>query len=311
MAGWIKDFWLQFDKYIQLEKSYRSTFFVIPFKNRPGSRISPSQAKRRATKYDAEDVRDAIRILAMAGKEVALHGIDAWHDPMAGIEEKRRIEAFTGKAINGVRMHWLCFSRESPFLLDQEGFGYDSTIGYNETIGFKAGTLQVFRPVGCRKLLELPLHVQDVAMFFPGFKDWKPKIARRQCLEIFNMAEKYGGVVTLLWHERSLGPERGWGAFYEMLLRELERRKASIASASEIVSWFRSRRQIRFLNIQPVENGVRVELERPDAEPFVQFIVRYYQEDGESFTDTTFCDEPKVFIPLSTSPKAGEDVSAI
>jgi hypothetical protein len=134
-------------------------------------------------------------------------------------------------------------------------------------------------------------------MFFGDSKNWKPKIARRHCFEILDKAVKYGGVVTLLWHERSLGPERQWGGFYKMLLGELERRKAWITSASEIVAWFRCRRQVRFSNIQQSELGVRVELERPDAKPFVPLVVRCYSGDTGSFTDTAFLNEPELFIP--------------
>ncbi len=35
--GLAKDFWREFaDRYLELENGLRSTFFVIPFKNRPG-----------------------------------------------------------------------------------------------------------------------------------------------------------------------------------------------------------------------------------------------------------------------------------
>ena len=44
---------------------------------------------------------------------------------------------------------------------------YDSTIGYNETVGYRAGTTQPYRPLAASRLLELPLHVMDTALFYP------------------------------------------------------------------------------------------------------------------------------------------------
>jgi len=306
MAGWMKDFWMQFDEYIRLEQDFKSTFFIIPFKKHSGYHIGAPHAKRRATKYDAADIQDVIKKLLAAGKEVALHGVDAWNSPIAAIIEKERIESFTARESKGIRMHWLCYSKESPVLLDNAGFEYDSTVGYNKTIGFKAGTLQVFKPLECRRLLELPLHIQDVAMFFPAFKDWKPKIAWFQCLEIFNQAEKHGGVVTLLWHERSLGPERQWGRFYKLLLRELQRRKAWVTSASEIVGWFRARRQITFSAIKQNGQGVRVRLEGLDPKCSLSFTVRVHPGDDNRFIDVIYCHEREIFIPFQKNTEVRE-----
>ena len=41
-------------------------------------------------------------------------------------------------------------------------------VGYNETVGFRAGTSQVFAPIGTKHLLELPLHIQDTSLLYPG-----------------------------------------------------------------------------------------------------------------------------------------------
>ena len=65
-------------------------------------------------------------------------------------------------------MHWLCFDAQSYRRLDEAGYDYDATCGFNDAVGFKAGTTQVFRPLDAERLLELPLHVQDTALFYTG-----------------------------------------------------------------------------------------------------------------------------------------------
>src|SRR5256712_5447452 len=53
--GLAKDFWHQFDRYLEIEKGLRSTFFVIPFKNCPG-RSAAGQAPqiRRSEEHTSE-----------------------------------------------------------------------------------------------------------------------------------------------------------------------------------------------------------------------------------------------------------------
>ena len=82
------------------------------------------------------------------GCEVGVHGIDAWHDRDKGRDELARIGAVTAERRIGIRMHWLLRNAETASILDESGFLYDSTVGYNETVGYRAGTSQVFRPIG-------------------------------------------------------------------------------------------------------------------------------------------------------------------
>ncbi len=102
-----------------------------------------------------------------AGCEVGLHGIDAWLDSSKGREELEEIRSLTGNSEIGVRMHWLYYDQQSPVALEKAGAAYDSTIGYNETVGYRAGTTQVYKPLEANRLLELPLHVMDTALFYP------------------------------------------------------------------------------------------------------------------------------------------------
>ena len=62
-------------------------------------------------------------------------------------------------------MHWLYFDSQAPLALEKAGFSYDSTLGYNETIGYRSGTTQVFKHPNTDHLMELPLHIMDTALF--------------------------------------------------------------------------------------------------------------------------------------------------
>ena len=143
-------------------------------------------------------------------------------------------------------MHWLYWNERSAATLDAAGIDYDSTSGYNETVGYRAGTAQVFKPLEVARLLELPLHVMDTALFFPSHLDLSPDEAARRVGPIIDHAVQSGGCITVNWHDRSLAPERLWGDFYVRLLTELENRGAWFATSAEAVSWFRKRRSAVF-----------------------------------------------------------------
>ena len=142
-AGLAKDFWNQLDQYLALEEDLASSFFVIPTKgNMPASILRVEQEQKRASRYSLADIADDLQKLLAANKEIAVHGIDAWRDSAKGRDEREQIQQVTGSDEIGVRMHWLYFGAQTAILLEKAGFDYDSTIGYNETIGYRAGTLR-------------------------------------------------------------------------------------------------------------------------------------------------------------------------
>jgi hypothetical protein len=243
-AGVLPDFWLPFDRYIDTDDEFRSTFFVIPFRGRPGRGLDGPSDPRRSVQYAAKETRPWLKKLRSLDFEVGVHGIDAWCDRAAATDELREVAELTGEAELGVRMHWLYFDASSFATLDHAGFLYDASIGYNDAVGFRAGTTQVFRPLSAERLLELPLHIQDTALFFPGRMGCNEREALHLCEPILDWTQRLGGVSTLSWHERSLVPERQWDGAYRWLLAQLRQRGAYVTPAREVVSWFSARRSV-------------------------------------------------------------------
>jgi hypothetical protein len=244
--GFAKDFWYEFDRYLRLEEGLPSTFFVIPNRGRPGRLGHGAAPSFRASPYGAGDIALKIRKLMSAGCEIGVHGIDAWIDSPSGRAELDVVREISGTQRMGVRMHWLYFDEQSPFALDEAGADYDSTVGYNGTVGYRAGTTQVFKPLGVDRLLELPLHIMDTAMFYPSHLNLSPAEASKRVGRIIDNAVQFGGTVTVNWHDRSIAPERCWDDFYIGLVDELRSRGAWFATAADAVKWFRFRRAAVF-----------------------------------------------------------------
>ena len=256
--GLAQDFWSQFNRYLEIEKGLGSTFFVIPVKHDPGRTVDGPAPMMRASSYGVSDIGEHLKPLRAAGCEVALHGIDAWLDSSKGLEERERVSRVTGACTAGVRMHWLFFDERAPGRLDEAEFTYDSTYGYNETVGFRAGTMQAFKPIGARRLLELPLTIMDTALFYPSYRNLTPKAARQAVWQLMDDAERYGGALIINWHDRSLAPERLWGDFYVQLVDELKGRGAWCPTAAQAASWFQQRRSAVFDSVHPEGNSIRI-----------------------------------------------------
>ena len=278
--GLAKDPWASFDRYLEIEAGLGSTYFVIPKKGYPGRSANGSAPGSRASGYSVDDIKPQLEKIIAAGCEVALHGIDAWLDSDRGGEEREELARSVAAANGGVRMHWLFFDEKSPEILDRGGFSYDSTVGYNETVGYRAGTMQAYRPPGAASLMELPLLVMDTALFYPDRRNLSNARAEQVVWRILDDAARFGGAVTVNWHDRSIAPERLWEDFYLKLLRELKTRGAWFPTASQAVSWFGKRRSAAFgavswedgvvkfnvsANPNPGTPGLKVRVHKPRA----------------------------------------------
>ncbi len=242
------DLWNPFKDYAAADGKRPSTFFLVPFKQHAGVAPDGRVNRRRACAYDVLDISREVLETASCGNEIAVHGIDAWRDSVAGQAELARISGVVGRQkIRGVRMHWLYFGSDSPRRLEAAGFDYDSTCGFNDAVGYRAGTSQAFCAPGTDRLIELPLLIMDTALFYPGRMNLTRTEAWRLCRRIVTTAARFGGTVVINWHDRSLAPERLWGAFYAALLAHIERRhRVWFATAADAVDWLRWRRAIRF-----------------------------------------------------------------
>jgi hypothetical protein len=276
------DFWLEFDRYRQIEREFGSTFFFIPFRNVAGTRNSRGAPRRRAAKYDIAEIKGQVLDLVKNGGEVGLHGIDAWQNCHKAESELRRIREVTDQSEVGVRMHWLYWKESSPEALEKAGFAYDSTFGYNDAVGFRAGTTQAFCPLGAVKLLELPLNIQDTAMFYSDRMQLSETEAFNACKRLIHSTLLFGGVLTVNWHTRSLSPERLWGDFYTKLLEEMHTHRVWFGNAGEIVQWFRGRRSLRFDSVRFEDNKVNVELSNASHACGPSFNVRIHHPRSAS-----------------------------
>ena len=137
----------------------------------------------------------------------------------------------------------------------------------------------------------------DTALFYPSHLGLTGSAARAQIHRIESDFARFGGCFTINWHDRSLAPERLWGAAYCDLLDSLTERGAWFATASQAASWFRMRRSARFEcdSTDPSIVRIRIAAEQPDQLPAL--LLRTHSISGEvkpagSKRETEFLDRP-------------------
>jgi len=294
----IKDFWLDFKQYMEIERDCKSTYFFLPFKNRPGLIDGKQAPNWRASKYDIIDGCAFVEELKSHGHEIGLHGIDAWNDYEKGIEERLLISSITGTSEIGVRMHWLFYNQSSIKNLEEARFLYDSTLGYNDAIGYWAGTSQVFKHPQVEKILELPLNIQDTALFYGNRMDLNEEDAFNSCKHLINNFKLFGGVLVLNWHQRSLAPERLWKDFYLRLLAYIKESRVWWGTGNEVVSWFQKRRDIKFCRIRHKEGKIKIVFKGSSKENTPGIKIRLYNRKLNGLGKSGFESESKSFSEL-------------
>jgi hypothetical protein len=143
-----------------------------------------------------------------------------------------------------VRQHYLHYDiRTTPRVQSLAGFKYDSTLGFNDNIGFRFGTcypwkLYDHKTANELAMVEIPLIIQDGALLSP---DKGLRLDSQMALEyIFLLADRVkdvGGVLTLLWHPNEI-INAEFVTTYANSLAYLNRQKCWMTTVNEIGDWW-------------------------------------------------------------------------
>lgn len=185
-----------------------------------------------------------MREIATRGWDVGVHGsvASATESGVLAIQ-KREVETVIGQRVTTTRQHYLQYDPNRTAALQAEaGFLADGTQGFNDTIGFRAGTSFPYRVwdwTGNRllPLWQVPLHVQDGPLMRQA-KTADEAVAR--CVQMLDTVERTGGCLGLLFHPFHLAMDAGH-AVYREVLQEARRRRAWGCSMREAAEWWQER----------------------------------------------------------------------
>lgn len=219
-------FW-NFDiiKDVEMSRDVRSTFFFL---------AEESDLDRKRYKLDKKLIAVIID-LEESGFEIGLHGSRYSYDNLIKMKkELSELKSFA-KNIYGIRQHYLMFNIMKTWFIQEEcGFLYDSTLGYNDEIGFRCGICHPYK-LYAKKMWELPLSIMDVTLF--DKKGYNFSKAMKNCTNILEEVKRYNGVAVILWHQRGFSDPEMVG-FYEKLLDWIETNNGKVLKANAVVELF-------------------------------------------------------------------------
>lgn len=195
-------------------------------------------------RYNIEDLEDELHQINDRGWEVGLHGgYYAFNDLEEILREKKRLEKVLDREIKGNRTHYLRFQvPDSWEYLKRAGFGYDTSLGFNEMVGFRNGMCHPFRPYNLHtdreiNILEIPLTIMDDTLFesTTSYEEaWE--LSKR----LIDTVAAYRGVICLNWHSESFhcpfkDPRE---ILYKKILYYCSGKKAWMTSGEKIYDWW-------------------------------------------------------------------------
>ena len=224
---------------IEAERGGRSTYFVMAGHRHPADGDGDAYDEVRARLVDT---------VVAQGDEVGLHPSYTTSDhPERLRDEQRRLQSLIGVPLRSCRFHFL---RHDPHRslsdLDRLGFALDSSQGYADRPGLRAGfsfpfhpyDLVAERPLG---LVELPLAVMDATLSDERYLGLDPEAGYLRAAALLNHVASVGGTVAILWHnDRFAGPYgRGWDRCYARLLDWVVARGGTLCACEDVLKGLR------------------------------------------------------------------------
>jgi hypothetical protein len=223
-----------------------STFFVLAGHGDPYDGARPDTYERLRPRL--------VETLLEHGGEVGLHGTYRSAEDPGRLRHERDtlaevMSVYTDitRAI-GHRYHYL---RVDPHRnlrpLADLGIAYDTTLGFADAVGFRAGIAHPFRPWDLERdepldLIEIPLAAMDVTLAEARYLGLPARAAWPHFERLLDWAAEHGGGFAVLWHPDRFdrATSAGWDRLYYRLLDEIGARGGVCMSAGSLADEARS-----------------------------------------------------------------------
>lgn len=226
--------WNRIRRIIRREEAQnvQSTWFLL------AKRDFPDQ--RQNYLFDVQYKEQVLDLLSQ--KEIGLHGSP---------ESAFNLEALNAELDNlrqlgfnptGFRTHYLHFDYQKSFsILEKAGIKYDSTMGYWEHIGYRAGVSFPFYPFNIAenrpfRVLEIPLIVMDTTLLSHKAMNLFTIQAKRRLNKLTKRSSIYQSHISLLWHNTTFDniDYPFWGGLYWSMIKYAKKRNGWVTSLNHV-----------------------------------------------------------------------------
>ncbi len=218
------------------EHGARSTFFLLAGHGHRADGAAPETYERLRPRL-VETLRDG-------GAEIGLHGSYLAAEDLDRLARERALLAQLDGPLVGHRYHYLRVDPHRNLApLARLGFLYDTTLGFPDALGFRAGIAHPFRPWDAERdepadLVEVPLAVMDATLAEDRYLGLSAAAARPRLLALLDWAAEHGGGFSILWHPERFDPAsaRGWDRLYFELLEAVHERGGICLAGGELAA---------------------------------------------------------------------------
>lgn len=220
-------FYLCFDYWEELEKkaNIRSVFYVYAKtgkKNLKSWLLDPS--------YDITtnmNLQKKLQHLIHEGFEVGLHGsFYSATDEEKLSKEKTTLENAIGTDVQKVRQHWLRYEESKTPYIHNNFFRYDSTLGWNDCMGFRSGIAGRYRPYDHNNQKPFDYMVTPQVIMDANIYDYgadHSKALSIKAIELLEGLRQFKSAhISISWHQRVCNNDYRWHGLYEKILFQEE-----------------------------------------------------------------------------------------
>ncbi|HNF27679.1 MAG TPA: hypothetical protein PKV80_24635, partial [Leptospiraceae bacterium] len=213
---WPFDFWEQADAKYNIQ----SVFYIYAAAGQKNFRswlIDPSYDIRRD-----RTVRNALRRLISMGFKAGLHG--SYRSAVSEIQlktEKEILAETSGTEITMTRQHWLNYEENITPYIHEKLFAFDSTLGWNDRIGFRSGFASQYRPYDHRNRRPFDYFITPQIIMDSNIYDYgsgrESELENKSVQILENLESFSSSFVSISWHDRVFTEDYGWFPFYERI----------------------------------------------------------------------------------------------
>lgn len=184
--------------------------------------IEGDESGRYGKRYEMKKFKKEIELLKNTGKHViGMHtNFSSYNSKEKICKEIKLIEENTGVNVKSCRNHYLRFEVPKTWQLQMEcGIEFDTTLGYSNFNGFRAGICKAFIPYDHEKqdlitIYEIPLAFMDSVIMeknIPLDEKWK------ELKNIIDTVKEYNGTVSIIFHHWVLSDDMYVDIYSKML----------------------------------------------------------------------------------------------
>jgi peptidoglycan/xylan/chitin deacetylase (PgdA/CDA1 family) len=187
--------------------------------------------------------------------EIGLHSsLHAFDHPGRYKGEKERLEEVLEHPVTGLRQHYL--RGKFPRLwriAKNNGFKYDTSLGYNYQAGYRAGTTQPFYTYDYDH--DQAYDLVELSLTFFEYNLPKDTESINYIKNLLNQTSTYGGLMVALLHPSNYLQEP-YHDLWNSLIQELKKSDAYIDTLKGHYTWFILREQIKIT--MPSANHIKI-----------------------------------------------------